>query len=166
MKKAICPKCQITSYKTARYSIEIGCCEVQYYDDVVVGLQLYNGGASQGDDEKCEFSDRVAVQLNQYLAGERKTFDLKIGISTLTPFQQKVLHELQQIPYGETRTYKEVAKAIGNPKAARAVGSACNRNPILLIIPCHRVVGANGALTGYAAGVELKNKLLNIELKL
>ena len=80
-----------------------------------------------------------------------------------TEFQQKVWKALQEIPYGETRTYGEIAAAIGNPKAARAVGMANNKNPIGIIIPCHRVVGANGKLVGYAGGMEKKEFLLELE---
>jgi methylated-DNA-[protein]-cysteine S-methyltransferase len=80
-----------------------------------------------------------------------------------TEFQQKVWAALCEIPYGETRTYGEIAAAIGSPKAARAVGMACNRNPVWITIPCHRVVGSNGSLTGYAGGLEMKKFLLELE---
>ena len=82
-----------------------------------------------------------------------------------TPFQQQVWAALQQIPYGETKTYQEIATAIGNPKASRAVGAANGRNPIWIVVPCHRVVGAHGALTGYAGGLEMKQALLALERK-
>ena len=81
----------------------------------------------------------------------------------LTPFQIKVYKELLKIPAGQTRTYKQIAKAIGSPNAARAVGNACNRNPYAPIVPCHRVVGSNGSLTGYAFGLPFKKKLLQLE---
>lgn len=80
-----------------------------------------------------------------------------------TDFQKKVWNELKNIPYGETRTYKEIAEKIGKPKASRAVGMACNKNPIVILVPCHRVVGTNGSLTGYAGGIELKKALLEAE---
>ena len=80
-----------------------------------------------------------------------------------TPFQQRVWQALQQIPYGATRTYGAIATAIGNPRASRAVGMACNKNPLLLIVPCHRVVGANGKLVGFAYGTEAKRWLLELE---
>ncbi len=81
----------------------------------------------------------------------------------LTPFQTSVLMEISKIPFGETRTYKQIAEQIGKPKASRAVGMACNKNPFPFIIPCHRVVGSSGSLTGYAYGIPLKKKLLNFE---
>ena len=106
---------------------------------------------------------RQAVQqLQQYFAGERKTFTLPLAPSG-TPFRQRVWQALQKIPYGETRTYKEIAVCIGNEKAARAVGQANNRNPIPILIPCHRVIGASGELVGYGGGMAIKEYLLKLE---
>lgn len=101
-------------------------------------------------------------QLLEYLAGERAEFTLPLNPKG-TPFQQRVWQRLLKIPYGETRSYGEIAEAAGNPKASRAVGMANNRNPILFIIPCHRVIGANGKLVGYGGGLPLKERLLNME---
>ncbi len=101
-------------------------------------------------------------QLTEYFQGKRKTFNLPLAPSG-TPFQKKVWQALCQIPYGETRSYKEIAIQIGNPKGCRAVGMANNRNPIMLIIPCHRVIGSNGTLVGYAGGLDIKKWLLEYE---
>jgi O-6-methylguanine DNA methyltransferase len=101
-------------------------------------------------------------QLEEYFAGSRTKFDLSLDV-TGTPFQLMVWHELLGIPYGETRSYGEIARSIGKPGAARAVGMANHDNPIAVVIPCHRVVGHNGALTGYAGGLHLKQKLLSLE---
>ena len=101
-------------------------------------------------------------QLMDYLAGKRKSFELPLAPEG-TEFQQNVWKALQEIPCGEIRSYGEVAKSIGQPKAPRAVGMANNKNPILIFIPCHRVVGANGKLVGYAAGLDVKKYLLNLE---
>lgn len=101
-------------------------------------------------------------QLQEYLTGERKIFDLPLEPHG-TEFQQKVWNSLQKIPYGETNSYKDIAKSIGNIKACRAVGMANNKNPILIFIPCHRVIGSNGKLVGYAGGLNVKEKLLQIE---
>ena len=101
-------------------------------------------------------------QILAYLRGERQQLDFPIRMLG-TPFQQRVWRALQQIPYGSTRTYGEVASAIGNPRASRAVGMACNKNPLLLIIPCHRVVGSGGKLTGFAYGTDAKQWLLELE---
>jgi O-6-methylguanine DNA methyltransferase len=112
-------------------------------------------------------TDRIkeaAMQLFEYLDGVRKTFDIKINPQG-TEFQKKVWQALRAIPYGETRTYKQIAEAVGNPKASRAVGMANNKNPIICIIPCHRVIGANGKLVGFACGLDVKEKLLRIENK-
>ncbi len=109
-----------------------------------------------------ELGNNTSQQLNEYFARKRKQFDLDLQ-SHGTPFQQVVWKALQEIPFGETRTYGEIAASIGNPKAARAVGLANNKNPIPILIPCHRVIGANGQLTGYAGGLKRKEYLLTLE---
>lgn len=101
-------------------------------------------------------------QLQEYLAGQRKKFDIPIKMKG-TQFQIKVWNELLKIPYGQTRSYQEIAVAIENPKAVRAVGMANHNNPIGIIVPCHRVIGKNGNLTGYAGGLDIKEKLLKLE---
>lgn len=105
---------------------------------------------------------QVVEQLGAYFAGELREFDLALDLMG-TPFQLQVWQELQKIPYGQTRTYQEVASNIGNPRAVRAVGQANNRNPIPVIIPCHRVIGKSGALVGYGGGLEVKLYLLGLE---
>jgi len=104
----------------------------------------------------------AARQLEEYLDGKLKSFNLPLAPEG-TDFQQTVWAALREIPYGETRSYKEVAETIGRPKASRAVGTANNKNPILIITPCHRVIGADGKLVGYAAGLRVKEKLLEME---
>lgn len=104
----------------------------------------------------------IQKQFTEYEKGVRKLFDLPLHIIG-TEFQKKVWNALLEIPYGETRSYQDIAIRIGNPKAVRAVGGACNRNPIGIIIPCHRVVGKNGNLTGYAGGLDYKKMLLEHE---
>lgn len=106
--------------------------------------------------------EKAAVQISEYLAGERKEFALPLTLEG-SEFAMKVWREMATIPFGEVRTYGELAQAIGRPGAARAVGQACNRNPIPIIVPCHRVVGAGGRLTGYAGGLGLKERLLELE---
>lgn len=101
-------------------------------------------------------------QLLEYLTGLRREFSLPLGPRG-TPFQMEVWRALEAIPYGETITYGELARRIGRPKAVRAVGQANHRNPLSIFIPCHRVVGANGSLTGYGGGLELKQTLLDLE---
>jgi len=101
-------------------------------------------------------------QVNEYFAGKRIKFDLPLGYGG-TPFQQSVWRELQKIPYGETRSYEDIAIGIGNKKAVRAVGQANNRNPILIIVPCHRVINKNGDIAGFGCGVEVKRFLLDLE---
>jgi methylated-DNA-[protein]-cysteine S-methyltransferase len=104
----------------------------------------------------------VRRQLGEYFAGERKDFDLALSLSG-TEFQVAVLEALQRIPYGETTSYGAVAKLIGRPKAVRAVGAANGRNPIPIIVPCHRVIGSSGDLTGFGGGLDTKAALLRLE---
>lgn len=105
---------------------------------------------------------QAAAEVMEYLAGERKTFSIPVKAQG-TKFQEDVWAALRRIPFGETRSYGEIAREIGSPKGARAVGMACNRNPILLMIPCHRVVGSTGKLVGFACGLPMKEKLLHLE---
>jgi len=106
--------------------------------------------------------DAVCRQLDEYFEGKREQFDLPLAPRG-TPFQQQVWQALQRIPYGRTWSYAELAEHIHNPKAIRAVGTANGANPISIIIPCHRVIGSNGTLTGYAGGLERKQLLLQLE---
>lgn len=112
--------------------------------------------------ENKDFFREASNQLEAYFSGKLKSFDLKLAPEG-TEFQKSVWKALYEIPYGETRTYKDIAVSVGKPKAYRAVGLANNRNPIAIIIPCHRVIGANGKLTGYASGLEIKEFLLKFE---
>lgn len=104
----------------------------------------------------------AAVEFMEYLDGSRKEFTVKLHPKG-TEFQKKVWDALRKIPYGETRSYKQIAEAIGNPKACRAVGMANHNNPIMCMIPCHRVIGADKKLVGYAGGLDIKEKLLKME---
>ncbi len=106
--------------------------------------------------------ERAAVQLSEYALGKRRDFDLPLSPKG-TEFQKKVWEELQKIPYGDTISYQELARRIGNPKACRAVGAANGKNPIPIIIPCHRVIGENGTLTGFGGGLALKETMINLE---
>ena len=141
-------------YETAAGLVEIGC------DDAIFSL----GKVDVPEHPHCPtaLSDRAAAQLTEYFAGSRTTFDLPIR-PTGTAFQMAVWQALLDIPRGETRTYGQIAASIGKPGASRAVGMACNRNPIWILIPCHRVVGSNKKLTGYAGGLEMKQMLLDLE---
>lgn len=114
------------------------------------------------EDKDDELLTKAAGQLNQYFAGQRKTFDLPLDFVG-TDFQRSVWNALLTIPFGETRSYGEIAAQIGNPKSVRAVGAANGKNPISIIAPCHRVIGANGELTGFAGGLENKKILLELE---
>lgn len=107
--------------------------------------------------------DNLWRQLADYFKGHLRGFDLDLDFTLTSPFQRRVLFELKKVPYGETVTYGELAANIGRPQAARAVGRALQKNPLPIIVPCHRVVGADGTLTGYAGGLDWKKLLLDLE---
>ena len=124
----------------------------------VTGFGFGESSHAEGHD------DGVAQQLAEYFAGTRQAFELPLAPKG-SDFQKMVWHELTRIPFGETITYAELARRVGRPNASRAVGRANATNPIALIIPCHRVIGSNGKLTGYACGVDIKEKLLDWETR-
>jgi methylated-DNA-[protein]-cysteine S-methyltransferase len=107
--------------------------------------------------------DSVRRELDEYFHGRRRTFDLSVDLRALPPFTVTVLEELARVPYGETTTYGDLARRVGHPRAARAVGTVMHRNRIPIVLPCHRVVGSTGDLTGYAGGLEVKQTLLELE---
>lgn len=144
----------------ACYSSPYGPLLIGCEHDSVTSIRLSDGIAT--GHRISPVSDLAASQLQEYFAGSRKTFTFSINPDG-TAFQRLVWHALMQIPYGETRTYSEIAAMIGKPNAVRAVGMACNRNPIWIVIPCHRVVGKTGNLTGYAGGLDMKESLLVLE---
>ena len=143
MNSTIGPLTLVSSEKGLR-SIVFGCC--------VPEGAIFEPGSS----------NMVATQLEQYFARERREFDVALNLDG-TPFQLAVWQELLRIPYGETRSYGEIARNLGKPGAARAVGMANNANPIPIIIPCHRVIGSDGSLVGFAGGLPTKQKLLAVE---
>jgi len=107
--------------------------------------------------------DRLHRELDEYLRGKRRTFDVGPDLRAQTDYYRRVLAELARVGYGETTTYGTLAARTGNPRAARAIGTVMNRNPVPIVLPCHRVVGANGSLTGYAGGLDRKEALLRLE---
>lgn len=109
------------------------------------------------------YVDEARRELDEYFAGRRRAFDLGIDLRGTTPFTVRVLQELARVPFGETATYGELATRAGNPGAARAVGTIMNRNPVPIVLPCHRIIGANGSLVGYGGGLERKETLLRLE---
>lgn len=118
--------------------------------------------SGHSDARSRSLANAAITQITEYLEGTRRNFTLPLAPQG-TPFQQKVWDALRTIPYGETRCYREIAEMIGNPKACRAVGMANNRNPIIILIPCHRVIGRNGSLVGYGCGLDVKQRLLELE---
>lgn len=144
----------------------VGPVTVTASDDAVTGLrfgtELPEGSLLCREEDATPLLRETARQLREYFAGERRSFTLLLAPQG-SEFQKKVWKALQTIPYGETRTYKQIAEQIGHNLAFRAVGMANNRNPIGILIPCHRVIGYDGRMTGYAAGIGIKERLLDGE---
>ena len=150
---------------TCQYSYETTLGSVIFVEEDGALLAISTHRSWEGIEQETPLIKEAYHQLNEYLQGNRKTFHLPLRMKG-TDFQVTVWKALCDIPYGETRSYKQIAEAIGNPKAVRAVGMANNRNPLLVVVPCHRVIGANGKLVGYAAGIEKKEFLLKLEKSL
>ena len=151
------PPCRIIETPLGRMRMEedaLGITSLRFADGETAEEETTGGGRYLAEAE---------AQLAEYFAGRRRTFDLPLSPRG-SEFQRRVWSTLRDIPYGETRSYQEIAAAVVNRKAARAVGMANNRNPILILIPCHRVVGKNGELVGYAAGIQRKQFLLELEM--
>ena len=145
---------------TAIYPSPVGDIQLDWEDGAVTALK--NADADAKADAPNALTRLVFRQLDEYFAGTRKAFDFPYRLHG-TPFQEAVWAALRRIPYGETRSYKDIAEAIGHPKAFRAVGMANHANPIFIAIPCHRVIGASGSLVGYGGGLEMKKALLELE---
>ena len=145
---------QFATYPSPVGPLEIGCEENR--------IVCIRRGSDSESGVPTPLSDLAYRQIQEYFCGKRKTFDLPL-LPKGTPFQQAVWHVLREIPYGEVRSYAQIAASIGNPKACRAVGQAVHSNPIWIVIPCHRVIGSNRSLTGYAGGLSMKEALLKIE---
>ncbi|EQK43070.1 methylated-DNA-[]-cysteine S-methyltransferase family protein [[Clostridium] bifermentans ATCC 638] len=144
------------------YKSPIGNLRIVVDESSLVALDFNEDEKKQSDEHR--YINEVKKQLDEYFKGTRELFDLNIKMNG-TDFQNKVWNELTKIPYGETISYKELATRIGNDKACRAVGNANNKNKISIVIPCHRVVGSNKKLVGYAGGLEKKEWLINHENK-
>ena len=142
------------------YDTEIGKIEITEESGIIIGIN-FNADTNIKKQET-KLIRNTYLQIKEYLEGKREEFDIPIKLNG-TEFQKKVWRELLEIQYGETRSYKQIAEKIGNPKACRAVGMANHNNPIAIIVPCHRVIGTNNKLVGYAGGVDIKQKLLNLE---
>jgi methylated-DNA-[protein]-cysteine S-methyltransferase len=144
---------------STKFSSSVGPLTLEGDDVALTRVGFGEAGAPQGDAKAVAVA---AIQLEQYFAGERREFELDLELEG-TPFERRVWDEVKAIPYGETATYAEIAERIGRPGACRAVGRANGRNPVAVIVPCHRVIGSDGSLTGYAGGMEMKRALLELE---
>ena len=144
------------------YESPVGRLTIFLKDRIIRRITFGQETAEGGFNDDQVLGMRIFEELDAYFAGGLKEFTLDLSAEG-TDFQERVWAKLLEIPYGKTLSYSEVAEAIGRPKAVRAVGTACRSNPIPILIPCHRVVGKNGRLTGYAGGIENKKKLLELE---
>lgn len=144
------------------YKSPIGNIKIEEKENHITALDFI---PEKGEEKSSEVIEICKKQLEEYFAGQRRTFDLELKFLKGTEFQIKVWNTLRDIPYGTTVTYKWIAEKIGNAKAVRAVGGANNKNPIAILVPCHRVIGSKGKMVGYAGGIEKKEYLLNIESK-
>ena len=143
-----------------KYNSIIGDIFISADENFLLSVQFVNHNFIENKENK--IIRQTIKQLDEYFNGKRKKFELPLNPKG-TEFQKKVWQQLMKIPYGKTATYKDIATLIGNTNASRAVGNANNKNPIAIIIPCHRVIGSNNKLTGYAGGLDKKEKLLNLE---
>lgn len=145
------------------YDTPIGKIGIVDNGDFVTGLFFGDSYRPQGaQEQETPLIKRTMEQLREYFSGVRTEFDIPVALQG-TEFQTQVWKALMEIPYGQTCTYGELAARIGNPKASRAVGMANNRNPVSIIVPCHRVIGASGKLVGYGGGLNVKERLLGLE---
>lgn len=145
------------------YDTDIGKIGIEEKDGFIVKVHFGSDTSFKGEDIKeTAVINKAYIELNNYLKGDIKEFTIPLKVDG-TEFMKEVWNGLLKIPYGETLSYKELGEKIGRPKAARAIGLACNKNPIPIFIPCHRIVGSNGDLTGYLGGLNIKKKLLEIE---
>lgn len=147
---------------TAYMQTSLGLIGITEIDGAITELFFETDTQKSVCGEKTPLLEKAEGQLAEYLSGNRADFDLPLAAEG-TDFQKTSWDALRRIPYGQTRSYKQVAEMIGKPSASRAVGMANNKNPILILTPCHRVVGADGRLVGYAAGLDIKEKLLRME---
>lgn len=154
--------------QSAIFNTSIGLVSIEYIDSRLTLLQIMKGEPILGirvleEVQLDEFALEVYNQVGEYLRGERREFDLELDFDGCTDFQRRVYHEMLRVSYGQVVSYGELAERVSCKGGARAVGMAANRNKWHLVIPCHRVVGRRGSLTGYAAGLDLKERLLRME---
>jgi methylated-DNA-[protein]-cysteine S-methyltransferase len=144
------------------YESPIGCLRLLSDGRTLVRVEFPDRHGSDGVKRDDPVLEQAQRELTEYFAGQRRCFDVPVGAAG-TAFQQQVWESLRGIPYGELRSYRDIADSIGKPRAVRAVGAANGRNPLPIVVPCHRVIGSDGKLTGFAGGLETKRQLLVLE---
>lgn len=147
----------------AVYDFSCGPLRMVYEDDALIGLEKADTAVDAG--VRTDLTELAAAQLAAYFSGKRQYFTVPYRFTKGTVFQRQVWDALCEIPYGQTRSYQDIAVRIGRPKAVRAVGMANHMNPLAILVPCHRVIGKNGGLTGYGGGLAMKKFLLDLERK-
>lgn len=140
----------------------VGFLKISATDTAVIGIYWEKEGPTPARQEVHPLLEKTKNQLSEYFEGKRTTFDLPLELNG-TPFQKRVWEALLKVPFGATNSYLDLAKAIKNPSACRAVGRAVGQNPVSIVVPCHRIIGSNGKLTGFAGGLEAKSVLLKHE---
>ncbi|MDR1494767.1 MAG: methylated-DNA--[protein]-cysteine S-methyltransferase [Rickettsiales bacterium] len=162
-RRAVVDKIGFDGFRST-YSTKIGKVTIRAQGDTVVGLELNSPDSAEGNFPVAETKviRKALEQLMEYLEGNRRSFDLGLGPEG-SPFQSKVWAALLKIPFGQSVSYRQLALIVGNPRATRAVATACGRNPIAVFIPCHRVIYSNGGIGGYSGGVAIKKMLLDME---
>ena len=148
---------------THHYNSPVGIIEIKTNGRAITEVYILKNNPAEMQTSSDPLVEKACKQFDEYFSGKRKTFELPLSPEGGTPFQQTVWKQLQEIPYGKTISYAQLAEAIGNPKACRAVGSANGKNPISIIIPCHRVIASDGSLGGYSSGLVAKKQLLDLE---
>lgn len=143
-------------------SSPIGKIMITEQDNKITQIKLTDEEVSVVNNNISELLIKTRLELEEYFCGQKTNFDIPTSLNG-SDFQVRVWNELLNIPYGEVRTYGEIAKLVGNENASRAVGMACNKNPLMIIVPCHRVIGKNKKLVGYEYGIDIKQKLLDLE---
>jgi len=145
-----------------KYKSPVGVITIQEKDNAISKVYLPNAEPDIAENPT-GLLEQAKNQMAEYFEWQRKVFDLPLNFDGCTDFMKSVYHALLKIPYGETATYKDIAERVGCPKGFRAVGLANNKNPLPIIVPCHRVIGSDGKLVGFAGGIDMKIKLLNLE---
>lgn len=149
--------------KSCKYKVNNGVVELAISPKGIKSCDFHINGKISADKGKGKFLNKLKKDFRNYFLGKKVKFNYKLDLNSASDFQKKVWKEAVKIPYGKTASYKDIAAAVGNPRSSRAVGNALNKNPLMILIPCHRVINSNGRLGGFSKGLRMKKFLLNLE---